>query len=229
MDELTINLIVIAVTGAAIAGLFIFLAARKRQRLADFEAAANARGWRVRRIEGALESGVSVEGGASGMPWTLEAKSTASDTSAGPGSSEVSLSTRWRGRLAMPAERAVVAGPVPAGMDVRALLDGPMAAMALAKLLGRREAAWADRLRPVDVPGMDSLFCLAEDAADARRLFVADAIRALAALPMHLRPVVKLRTEYLELSLDGQRLDSAEDMAALVALGEALTHAWNAP
>lgn len=232
MDEMTLNLLVIAITCLAIAGLFLYLSMRKRRKQADFEAAAQTHGWRVQRIEEPLISGYLLTGGTLSAPWSLEAKAIAASRSSEAGSSDNSHTTRWwSGAISLPG-RAVVIGPgLPGGAAASGGLDSPLARMALQVMLGA-DAAWVTQLRRVtlgDNAAKLPLLCLANDPADAHRLLTPEVIQALSALPGDLKPVLKLRGEGLEISLPTRQLDDPKDIAALVALGEACIHTRGAP
>lgn len=232
MDDMSLNLVVIATTGLAIAGLFLYLSIRKRRKQADFEAAAEARGWRVQRIEEPLTSGYLLTGGSASAPWSLETRAIAASRSSESGSSDISHTTRWWSKAIALSGRAVVLGPALPGVSaLSGGLDSPLARMALQAMLGV-DAAWVTQLRPVALGERAAklpLLCLANDPADAQRLLTPEVIQAFSALPVNLKPVLKLRSEGLEISLPTQQLDEAKDIAALVALGEACIRTWGAP
>ncbi len=226
MDDLTLNLIVLAVTGVAIAGLFLYLSQRKRKHLAQFEVAARARGWRTRRVEEPLVSGVVIEGGQAGATWTLEAMTHASSTSAGPGSSEVSQSMRWFSPGITLPGRSVVVGPaLPGGMASAAMLDSPLARKALDVMLGG-SAAWVSGLKPVTLDNAPGLLCMADSPEDARRLVGRQAFACLSVLPAHIKTVIILRDPGLEMRLPSTRLDDPDDIARFIELGEGLMADW---
>lgn len=226
MDELALSLLVIAVVGIFVAGLFTYLSWRKRRQTAAFETAAAARGWRVRRLEEPLRSGLVLEGGQPGATWTLEVMTTASTASAGPGSSEVSHVTHWWSKdIALPTGAVVLGPPLPGNLSDAHILDSPLARMALNAMLGH-DAGWASRLKPVALPRARHLLCLADAPEDARRLLGGEDDPCIASLPTRSRAVITLRDTGLDMRLPGERLDDPDDIARFIALGECLMDNW---
>ena len=231
MEDLGASLIVILVTGAVVAGIFVSLAARKRKLESGLQQAAAERGWSVQKIQHPLTSGYRISGQLAGGGWALESRRDASPTSAAPGSSEVSLSTTWFSEAARLPGRALVIGALPPGASaasVPSFADG-FIQMGLRAMLGA-DAEWAGRLKKVELgdPVLGGRFlALADEAADIPRLLDGEGLRLLANLPQNYRPVVKLRENGLTISLQGLQLVKPEEIQQLVSLGAALLKAWN--
>lgn len=230
MSDMMLNLIIVTATGVFIAGLFLFLAIRKRKRQADFEKVAVEHGWHVERLDAPLVSGYLLTGRSGQTPWSLETKAVSSSQEAGPGSAETRHVTRWWcAGLPMP-EHTVVIGPHPGGASLANLgaFGGSFLNMGMRAMLGE-DADWVGSLTPVELPDQalrDRLLCLATDPQAARRLLSVDATRALLALPGKYKAVVKLHAGELEIRLPGTQLQAGAELAALVALGERMAHAW---
>ncbi len=231
MEDLGVSLIVILITGATVAGIFIGLAARKRKQDSALVLAAAERGWAIQKIQHPLISGYRISGQLAGGGWALESRRDASPTSAAPGSSEVSLNTVWYSEAARLLGRAVVIGALPSGAGAASVpsFADDFILMGLRAMLGA-DAEWTGRLKKVELndPLLGGRFlALADDAADVARLLDGEAVRLLAGLPQKYRPVVKLRENGLTVSLQGWQLVRPEEIQQLVSLGAALLKAWN--
>ena len=92
MDDLTLNLLVLAVL--AIAGGLVFLLVRRRQAQNEQEIRQMAAesGWKYESIREPLAWGLKL----TSPRWTLEALSSSSGRESGPGSSDIAQSTTWR-------------------------------------------------------------------------------------------------------------------------------------
>lgn len=232
MGDLMTSLVVILVTAAATAGIFIFLSVRKRGQERELIQAAKERGWMVQKIQQPLVSGYQINGKLAGGSWILVSQREASPTSAGPGSSEVRLSTSWFSDAVRLPGRAVLVGPLPVGGgDSQALLNSSGFLPEVFRRLLGADARWADRLAPVELqfsPLRGRFSALADSADDVDRLMDETASRLLAGFPDSQKPLIKLSESGLEISLRGIQLTSPKDIQAFIALGSALISAWNA-
>ena len=233
MDDMMLNLVVLAVTGAFIAALFLFLASRKRRKQVHFEQFAAEHGWRVQRLDAPLVAGYLLTNQSGQIAWSLETKAVASSRESGPGSSEVSHQTRWWCADLPEQSRNVVVGPRLGGTSLKTLggFGGSLLNMGLRAMLGD-DAAWVSELAPVDIADKtlsERALCLANDPEDARRLLSPEATRALLALSAKIKPVIQLHAGVLEIRLNGVQLDDdPNDLAALIGLGGKLVGAWRA-
>jgi hypothetical protein len=234
MEDLLPSLIVVALTGVGVAGLFLYLAWRRKQQAALLQQAAQEHGWQMERLQQGNSTGFKLSGKSAGVAWSLESLAASQDSA--PGSSPVSRSTRWWSEDARLPERAVVVGPNAAlgasglkGLN-NPLLQSSLMQFGLSAMLGE-DAAWVSRLSPAPVgsPALTQRFgVLAHDSHDARRLLDAPADARLAALPAALNPVVKLREIGLEISLRDQQVSDPRELEALINLGISLVRAWQA-
>lgn len=231
MDEILQNLLVILVTGVLIAGLFGFLAYRKRQKQARLEQAARERGWHLVRIQQPLISGFILSGKLPQGVWTLESKAEANPNSgqSHSGSSNVSHNTRWWSEAVQLPERAVVIGPRPKGASLSYMqpLNSPLIRMGLRLMLGE-DADWVSGLSLVENNSAlaQHYLCLANDEGDIERLVSREVEKVLLQMPEKRRPVIKLRANGLEIGLLGVQLTEVKDLEAMINAGKVLVRAW---
>ena len=146
MPDLTVSLIVVAITGVLVAGLFIYLNMRKKQQSARLEQTATEFGWQMQPIRKPLSSGYLFHGKFPGASWSMESRADASGRESGPGSSEVSHTTRWwTDAVSLPGS-GVIIGPRPAGAPD---FNHPLLQLGMHALLGQ-DAAWASGLTPME-------------------------------------------------------------------------------
>jgi hypothetical protein len=236
MEDLLPSLLVVAITGAGVAGLFLYLAWRRKQQETRLEQAARERGWQLEHVREGLVSGLRLTGKNAGTTWTLEAFARAASPDGEPGSSSVSQTTRWWSEDARLAVRAVVVGPAGTlGASGAAGLTNPLLKTGLMQLGMRamlgNDAAWVAGLSPAPVgsPALVQRYSvLAYDARDAKRLLDAPAEARLVSLPPGLKPVVILRETGLEINLSDRQVSDPRELEALIDLGVNLVRAWQA-
>lgn len=230
MNEIVISLLVILGTAVLVGSLFLYLAYRKRQKDARLVQAARERGWELERIQQPLLSGFTLKGKNAYGAWSLEALAEASPRDSGPGSSSVSHRTRWCCQDISLPDRAIVIGPLPAGAMPGALqsFGAPLLQLGLRKMIGE-DANWVSGLSQV-TPDNKTLaaqfLCLANEAQDVSRLLNPEVENILLKLPKKSKPVIKLRSTGLEISLPAVQLSEPSELEALIHLGRALLAAW---
>ncbi len=230
MSEIVLNLIVLAITLVIIIFIFGFIAYRKRQRQSQMVQAALERGWNLDVIKEGLVSGFRISGKFAEGAWTLESRADASARESGPGSSEVGHSTRWWSADARLPDRAVVLGPrpgsgMPSGLEN---LNTPLIQMGLRLMLGE-DAEWISLLSAVALQNpavAERYLCLASDPQDVERLLSPQAERLLLNLPARMRPVIKLRSTGIEISLPTLELKDIGELEQMIELGKTLLMAW---
>lgn len=230
MNDILLNLIVIVVFAALGLLLFIFLQQRKKQKDAQFVQMAKEKGWEVERIQQPFRSGYRVRGRNSACEWTIETLAESSPREAGPGSSDVSLSTRFRTKdIALP-DRGMVFGPVnnPGDAQMLASISGAMFSKAIHVLLGE-DADWAADLALVNAgsdPFRQKYLCLASEKEDAIRVLQPGIEKLMLALADQHRVVIKLTPAGLEISAPSEQLLDHASLEMIVSLGKALVEIW---
>lgn len=232
MDDVTLSLIVIVVTGMLVAGIFWIYQRRKAQRAEQLRQAALQRGWRLERIQQPLRSGYQVEGTAGGIRWSLESLAQASAQEAGPGSSSVSRFTQWQTTEVRLPGRLVLIGPRPqAGATPNFGGFGNMLVQAGLQAMLGADAGKLSGLSEVQAGSPElqkQAMIWAHKQQDARQLLGRGVESALLAWPFRPLPVIKLTPEKLIISLNDRQLEQESELAALVGLGERLAGAWQA-
>ena len=95
MEDIFLNLVVIALVAVVIGGVLIVYYSRQARKGAQLAQEVQSRGWQFQRIQARLVSGHRVSGVASGdVAWTLESTAQSSDRETAPGSSSIVRRTR---------------------------------------------------------------------------------------------------------------------------------------
>ncbi|KPL72036.1 hypothetical protein ADN00_16250 [Ornatilinea apprima] len=230
MNDILLNLIVLVVFAALGLLLFIFLQNRKKQKDAQFIQMAKEKGWEVERIQQPLLSGYRVRGRNTACEWTIESLAEASPRDAGPGSSEVGLSTRWWTKDVALADRGLVFGPVnnPGDAQMLASMGGAMFSKVIHGLLGE-DADWAADLALVNA-GSDQFrqkyLCLASEKEDAIRVLQPGIEKLMLALADRHRVVIKLTPAGLEIRIPTEQMLDRTSLDLMVNLGTAIVEIW---
>lgn len=212
MDDLSLNLVVLAATAAVILAIFLIVRRRQAAQAAALERMARERDWIYDTLREPLAWGTRI----SAPGWTVEALSRSSGRETGPGSSDVTQHTTWTssagGSTLLVGQRL---GYVNVGVMGRALLDA-----ALRKTFGIE----AGDLVEVEAGSEDfrrRYLVMAQNPAEAERLLspaVENALMAWKGTP----PLVHRTPQGTSITLRGAHLKKPEDILALVRLGEAL-------
>lgn len=212
MDDITLNLLVLAIF-ILIGGLIFFLVRRKQagneQKIVQMAA---ERGWKYESIREPLAWGMRL----ASPCWTLETVSRSSGRETGPGSSDVSMLTTWHadapGSTLFLGTRSSTANLGSVGdMLIRQVLQ-----------LALGEEAVGLKEVPVGSDEFRKRYMLwAQNPVDARQIITPSVMSAL--LAWKGQPLLIKRTsEGLTIELRGARLKTAADIQALVQLGEIL-------
>jgi len=210
MDDITLNLLVIAVL--AITGGLVFLIVRRKQAHTEQELRqlAAESGWKVESIREPLAWGLKI----TSPRWTLEALSRSSGRESGPGSSDVAMLTTWH-------------APAPGST----LLIGPRASTAnlggMGEMLTRQVlqlALGADATGLTEIQAGSAAFqqkymLWAQNPANAR---LSPNLETTLFNWKGSQPLIKRTSEGLTIELRGVRLAKPAEIRALVALGEIL-------
>jgi hypothetical protein len=215
MDDLVLNLVVLAVF--AIAAVTLFGVARRRQALREqaLRQAAAQRGWNYQPVREPLAWGLRI----SSPRWAIESLSRSAGVESGPGSSNIQESTRWQADCP---GRAVLVGPRLPGST----LQGPGLALAqfmIVQAIGPE----ANGLHEVEA-GSSTLrqrYSLwAQEPQDAQAL-ISPAVESALLGWKGKEPVIKRTQAGLSIEINGSRITKVEEIEALVQLGEALLSA----
>jgi hypothetical protein len=209
LNDILSNIIVIVILAAAGGGVFLFV---RRKQAADGQMLtrmAGEYGWQVETVREPLAWGVRI----TGRGWTLEALSRSSGAEAGPGSSNVAMSTRWQ------AERggsSLMLGPRRSNAAAAGQLAAPL--MRMFSGVDMSEIPWKDAA----LAGKYMLW--AQDPAEAEAWQAPQVVAALLGWKK-VPPVVRRDRSGLHMELAGERLKSADDLLAFIRIGEALLDA----
>ncbi len=217
MDDITLNLIVIAVF-AIIGGLIFFLVRRKQaeneQKIIQMAA---EHGWTYESLREPLAWGLRL----SSPRWALEALSRSSGKETGSGSSDITMSTIWQadapGSTLLIGERTSQANLGGFGeMMVRQVLQLALGADA-AGLIEVQAGGEAFRQK---------YMLWTQETAETGQLLLTPAIVSLLLAWKGEKPLIKRTSEGLTIELRGVRYQKVDEINALVQLGEALLAAW---
>lgn len=214
MDDITLNLLVIAVF-VIIGGLIFFLVRSKQseneQNIIQF---ATEHGWKYESLREPLAWGTRL----SSPQWTIEALSRSSGKESGPGSSDVSISTTWQ---------ANAPGSI--------LLIGVRTA---APNLGGFGAALSQQVLQLALGADASGLTEIQTGSDAfRKTYMLWAHPSTEVTPTSalesallnwkgVKPLIKRTSKGLTIELRGVRYQKYDEFNALVQLGEALLAAY---
>lgn len=208
MNDILSNVIVLIVLAVVGGGIFLFV---RRKQTADGQKltqAAQEQGWQLETVREPLTWGVRI----TGQGWTLESLSRSSGAEAGPGSSNVDMSTHWQ------AERggsAFVLGPR-RGNTTANQFTGP--------LMQVFSGAKMSEVRLQDAALGEKYMLWAQIPAEAEKLLTPAVTAALLAWTK-VPPVIRREESGLRMEIAGERLKSAEDLQAFIAIGQALLDA----
>lgn len=210
MDDITLNLIVLVVL--VLLGGLIFILVRRRQAGNEqtlIQMAAD-HGWTYESIRDPLAWGLHLGSGR----WTLEAISRSSGQEAGPGSSNVAMSTTWHADA--PGSTLLIGArtsPVNLGG-----FGEPLTRQVLQLALGADAEGLAE-IQAGSETFRRKYMLWAKDPAEMERL-VTPALES-ALLTWKEQPLlIKRLSGILTIELRGKRLQKADDIHRLISLGE---------
>lgn len=210
MDDITLNLIVLA--ALALLGGLVFLLVRRNQTQNEQElrqlAAEN--GWQYESIREPLAWGLKL----TSPRWTLEAISRSSGRESGPGSSDVAMLTVWRAPA--PGSTFLI-GPRAGQVKLGGFGD-----MLQRQVLQLALGAEADGVREIQTGSaifQQAYTLWAQNPEDVR---ISPALESALLNWKGIQPVIKRTSEGLTIELRGTRLSKPADLRALAQLGELL-------
>jgi hypothetical protein len=212
MDNITLNLIVLAVL--ALIGAVIFFLVRRKQDENEqkiIQLASNS-GWTYESIRERLAWGLRLRS----AQWTLEAISRSSGQDVGAGSSNISMSTTWHADA--PGSTLLI------GARTSQANLGGLGDMLTRQVLQLALGADADRLTEIQAGSetfRQKYMLWAQDSIEAKNLLTPALESALLAWKGE-KVLIKRTTGGLTIELRGARLKKAADIHALIQLGEML-------
>ncbi len=233
MNDIVLNLVVIAVVAILVVALFIFLQQRKRQKEKQFQQMGKEKGWQVELVKRPLISGYQLKGKDAGSQWTLETLAESSSREAGPGSSEVRHHTRWWTDEITLAGNDIVIGPGtnPEAVKVLNSFGSGFLQKALQVMLGNN-AQWAANLSPIEV-GTSQLqknfLVLAAHEDNFDQLFSPEVEKALLTLSESHKAVITLRESGLEIRLPEEQVLDRATLEQIINLGKTIALALRSP
>ena len=215
MDDITLNLIALAffvLLGSAVFLLVRRGQAKKEQQILQM---ASENGWTVKTIREPLVWGLRL----TSASWTLQALSRSSGTDSATGSPNVEMSTIWRAPV--PGSTLLI-GPRSSQANL-----GGMGEMLTRKVLELALGAGAEGLKEVQA-GSESLrqkyMLWAQEPVELESLLTPAVENAL--LTWKSEPLIIKRTaDDLSIELRGVRLQKADELRAMLQLGELLLEA----
>ncbi len=208
MDDITLNLLVIAVL--AILGGLVFLLVRRKQAKNEQELRqlAAERGWQYESVREPLAWGLKL----TSPRWTLEALSRSSGRESGPGSSDVAMLTTWHA----PAPGSTfLLGPRTSTANL-----GGMGEMLQQQVLQLALGADANGLSEIQAgsAAFQQKYMLWAQHPETVRL--SPALESALLAWKGVQPVIKRTSAGLTIELRGVRLANPAELRALVELGE---------
>lgn len=213
MDEITMNLVVLAATLALIAAVFWWTRRRQANQESALRRLAAERGWQYQTVRGPLHWGFRM----TAPRWTLEALSHSADREAGPGSINIAQTTRWQAQCAgvpvLIGPRLTAAG---AGGEIGQWLAGQIVAREMGS-----EAAGLKEIEGLNGVVYQRYSLWARSPADLEPLLIPQVVSILLNWSGK-EPVIRRVAGTLQIEIQGERYTQVEKLNTIVQLGEAL-------
>jgi len=218
MGDLAGGLLVLLGTAIFIGIIFLVINKRKTDTVQVVQALAARKGWRFEKVSERLASGYRLIGNG----WTYEAIKTASSTSSGPGSSEISTVSRWFTNQVFFDPGILLIGPRQPNVDLGGI--GEMLKQTMLRLMIGKEAEDALGIEEALIGRMalrERYMVWTNQEEKAREVLTVEVENALILYPGKIPPVVKFNSSGLEVKVISHVLEKPEEIAALIAIGEA--------
>ena len=218
MGDLAGGLLVLLGTAIFIGIIFLVINKRKTDTVQVVQALAARKGWRFEKVSERLASGYRLIGNG----WTYEAIKTASSTSSGPGSSEISTVSRWFTNQVFFDPGILLIGPRQPNVDLGGI--GEMLKQTMLRLMIGKEAEDALGIEEALIGRMalrERYMVWTNQEEKAREVLTVEVENALILYPGKIPPVVKFNSSGLEVKVISHVLEKPEELAALIAIGEA--------
>lgn len=210
MDDITLNLLVLAVLAIAGGLIFLLIRGKQAQNEQQIRQMAAENGWTYQSIREPLAWGLKL----TSPRWTLEALSHSSGRESGPGSSDIAQNTVWR---ANSPGATFLLGPRAGQADLGGFGD-----LLQQQVLQLALGADADGVREIQAgsAAFQQKYMLWARNPDADR--ISPALESALLNWKGVKPVIKRTSEGLTIELRGTRLEKPAEIGALVQLGETL-------
>lgn len=218
MSDLAGGLLVIIGTAIFIGIIFLVVKKRKTDTTQSIQMLAAKKGWRYEKVEDRLSSGYRLHG----RGWTFEAVKTASSTSSGPGSSEISTVSRWFTNQVFFDPGILLIGPKQPNIELGGL--GDVLRQTILRLMIGKEADDALGIEEALIGRMalrERYMVWTNQEEKARDVLTVEVENALILYPGKIPPVVKINSAGLEVKVISQNLEKPEEIIGLVEIGEA--------
>ena len=218
MGDLAGGLLVLLGTAIFIGIIFLVINKRKTDTVQVVQALAARKGWRFEKVSERLASGYRLIGNG----WTYEAIKTASSTSSGPGSSEIATVSRWFTNQVFFDPGILLIGPRQPNVDLGGI--GEMLKQTMLRLMIGKEAEDALGIEEALIGRMalrERYMVWTNQEEKAREVLTVEVENALILYPGKIPPVVKFNSSGLEVKVISHVLEKPEEIAALIAIGEA--------
>jgi hypothetical protein len=218
MGDLAGGLLVLLGTAIFIGIIFFIMNKRKTDTVKAVQALAARKGWRYEKVSERLSSGFRLIGNG----WTYEAVKTASSTSSGPGSSEISTVSRWFTNQVFFNPGILLIGPRQPNVELGGI--GEVLKQTMLRLMIGKEADDAFGIEEALIGRMalrERYMVWTNQEEKAREVLTVEVENALIRYPGKIPPVVKVNSAGLEVKVISQKLEKPEEIAGLIAIGEA--------
>lgn len=207
MNDIVLNLIVLA--GFVVVGVGIFAWMRSRQSRAQkaLEQMALERGWKMETLREPLAWGTRI----SSPRWTLEALSRSSGQEAGPGSTNVSMTTTWSAPT--PSQTFFIG-------ERRSQMNSPLVESGIRAVLQMALGAEAQSLQKVEIGSEAFQQQYSVWAQQPENLAIPSAMQSILLNWKGPKPLIKGTAQGVTIELQGAHLRKPEEINALVQLGE---------
>lgn len=212
MDDILLNLVVLVILALLGGGIFLFVRHHQSVKQQELLRQAAEKGWTVDSVREPLTWGLRI----SSATWKLEALSRSSGQEAGPGSSNISMSTLWQ---AESAGSTFMIGPRTTQANL-----GEMGSMLARRVIQAAlgESAQGIQEYPVGSTSFQSKYMAwGANGAEIEQILTPQLEITLLAWQGQ-KPLIKRHSGTLTIELKGVRLQKWDDLSRLVALGETL-------
>jgi len=218
MSDLAGGLLVILGTAIVIGIIFLVVHKRKTDTSQSIQELATKKGWRYEMVDERLSSGYRLHG----RDWIFEALSASTSTNSGPGSSEISNLSRWFTSQAVFDPGILLIGPKQPNVELGGI--GEVIKQTMLRLMIGKDADDALGIEEALIGRMalrERYMVWTNQEENARQVLTVEVENALILYPGKIPPVVKLNSAGLEVKVISHVLEKPEEIAALIAIGEA--------
>lgn len=185
---------------------------------------ARQKGWQAQQISEHLRSGYRFSGSLGQTNWTMETMAKSNGTDAGPGSSNISHTTRWWTDQSPLKTGAFILGPKPSAMISGSFLskDNPMLGAMLRLMLGA-DAPWVSEMEPVELLDeelREIYIGLSDQPVILESILSHEIKNALVSLTPNMRPLIIIKKDVVEMRLNTAELKDLVELEKFANLGK---------